>query len=427
MRISSLRFTPIALGDPPLLNAAGLHAPYCLRTIMELSTDNGLVGLAEVPGSMTVDRALAEISDVVVGCDPRNWHALRALVLERCHPEASSARGDRPWDGRTRIQVFSALDVACLDLMGQACGLPVATLLGGIVRRRVPYSAYLFYKYQGAGGPWEFGTDPEASGWAAARQAAALDPDGIVAQARAMVDEFGFGSLKLKGGVFEPAQEVAAIRALRAAFPDRPLRHDPNAIWKLATALHWGPQLEGLLEYWEDPVRGQDAMATVRRAGRLPLATNMCTTSIADFPGSIAAGSEDIILTDHHYWGGLRASMELAAHCRTFGRGVSMHSNNHAGISLAAMTHLGAAMPNLSHALDTHYPWQWEDVIVGGRLRIEGGCVTLPSGPGLGVQLDRAALQRAHAAYLRAGLTERNDEPEMQKKVPGWKLQQTRW
>ena len=428
MKITGMHITPIALGDPPLLNAAGLHAPYCLRTVVELVTDNGLTGLAEVPGSGAVDAALAAVRDVVVGADPLNWHALRAKLAERCSPETSASRGDKPWDGRTRVQVYSALDVACLDIQGKAFGVPVAALLGGVVRERVPYSAYLFYKYEGAGGELAFGTDPAATGWAAARQAAALDPAGIVAQAQAMVKEFGFESIKLKGGVFEPAQEVAAMKALHEAFgPDVPLRLDPNALWTVETSIKFGREMEGILEYLEDPCRTQEGMAAVRRALKTPLATNMCTTSFDDLPGSVKHASEDIILTDHHYWGGLRASMELAAHCRIFSRGVSMHSNNHGGISLAAMTHLGAAMPNLSYALDTHYPWQWEDIIVGGRMKIEGGCVTLPKGAGLGVELDRAALARAADNYRRCGLTERNDEPEMQKKVPGWKFKQTRW
>ena len=428
MRITEMHITPIALGDPPLLNAAGLHAPYCLRTVVELRTDNGLTGLAEVPGSVAVDQALAAVRDTVIGSDPLNWQALRARLAERCAPETSVARGDKPWDGRTRVQVYSALDVACLDLQGRAFGVPVANLLGGVVRERVPYSAYLFYKYEGAGGDLGFGTEAAATGWAAARQRAALDPDGVVAQAVAMVAEFGFESIKLKGGCFEPAQEVAAMKALHRHFgPKVPLRLDPNALWTVETSIRYGRELEGILEYLEDPCRTQQGMAAVRAALKVPLATNMCTTSFEDLPGSVRLGSEDIILTDHHFWGGLRSSMELAAHCRTFGRGVSMHSNNHAGISLAAMTHLGAAMPNLSYALDTHYPWQWEDIIVGGRMRIEGGCVTLPRGPGLGVELDRAALARAHATYLRAGLRERNDEIEMQKKVPGWKFSATRW
>jgi len=428
MKITEMHITPIALGDPPLLNAAGLHAPYCLRTVVELKTDNGLTGLAEVPGSVAVDAALAAVRDVVIGADPRNWHGLRARLAERCSPETSVSRGDKPWDGRTRVQVYSALDVACLDIQGKAFGVPVAALLGGVVRERVPYSAYLFYKYEGAGGALAFGTDPEATGWAAARQAAALDPAGVVAQAQAMVKAFGFESIKLKGGVFEPAQEVAAMKALHEAFgPGVPLRLDPNALWTVETSIKYGREMEGILEYLEDPCRTQEGMAAVRRALKTPLATNMCTTSFDDLPGSVKHASEDIILTDHHYWGGLRASMELAAHCRIFSRGVSMHSNNHGGISLAAMTHLGAAMPNLSYALDTHYPWQWEDIIVGGRMKIEGGCVALPKGAGLGVELDRVALAKAADTYRRCGFPERNDEPEMQKKVPGWKFQATRW
>ena len=428
MRLAAMHVTPIALGDPPLLNAAGLHAPFCLRTVVELVADNGLTGVAEVPGSAAINAKLEAARAVILGRDPLNWHALRAAVRGHFGTESAAARGDKPWDQRALVQVESALDVACLDLAGKHFGLPVATLLGGIVRERVPYAAYLFYKYEGAGGELGFGADPGATGWAAARQRAALDPAGLVAQAQAMVQEFGFRSIKLKGGCFPPAEEVAAIKALREAFGPRvPLRLDPNALWTVETSIAFGRELEGVLEYLEDPCRTQEGMAVVRRALKTPLATNMCTTSFADLPGSARHGSEDIILTDHHFWGGLRASMELAAHCRSFGRGVSMHSNNHAGISLAAMTHLGAAMPNLGYALDTHYPWQSEEIIVGGRVKFEDGCVVLPKGPGLGVELDRAALARAHEAFQRCGLTERDDEIEMQKKVPGWKFAQTRW
>jgi glucarate dehydratase len=427
MKITEMRVTPIVLGDPPLLNAAGLHAPWCLRTVVEIVADNGLTGLAEVPGSAAINAKLEAAREVAIGRDPRNWHGMRGALRERFGVESIALRGDKPWDQRALVQVESALDVACLDLAGQHYGVPVATLLGGIVRDRVPYSAYLFYKYEGAGGDLAFGIDPSATGWAAARQAAALDPAGVVAQAKAMVAEFGFESIKLKGGCFPPDQEVAAIKALHRAFPGYPLRLDPNALWTVETSIKWGREMEGVLEYFEDPCRTQEGMATVRKALKTPLATNMCTTSFDDLPGSARTGSEDIILTDHHFWGGLHASMELAAHCRVFGQGVSMHSNNHGGISLMAMTHLGAAMPNLTYALDTHYPWQWEEIIVGGRVKFEQGCVVLPDKPGLGVELDRAALARAHANFQRAGLTERNDESEMQKKVPGWKFAQTRW
>jgi glucarate dehydratase len=193
------------------------------------------------------------------------------------------------------------------------------------------------------------------------------------------------------------------------------------------TSIAAGRKLEGVLEYYEDPTRGQENMARVGQALNIPLATNMCTTSFDDIPGSVRHGSEEIILSDHHFWGGLRASIELARICKTFGRGLSMHSNSHVGISLAAMAHLAAATPNLTYTCDTHYPWQSEEVLVGGRFKFEEGALVVGNEPGLGIELDRAMLAQLHEQYKASGLSERNDEIEMQKKQPGWKFQATRW
>jgi glucarate dehydratase len=168
-------------------------------------------------------------------------------------------------------------------------------------------------------------------------------------------------------------------------------------------------------------------MALVRKALKTPLATNMCTTSFGEIPKSIEIGSEDIILSDHHFWGGLRASMTLTGICGTFGRELSMHSNSHLGISLAAMVHLGAALPKMTYALDTHYPWQSDEIIIGGRMKFEDGSVEVPSEPGLGVELDRVALAALHQNYLACGLTKRNDEIEMQKVNPDWTFKTVRW
>ena len=419
MKITDMHVTPIAITDPPLLNAAGLHAPYALRAVVEIVTDDNLYGLGEVPGSVATAAALEAAREVVVGKDPFQLNAIQIGLAERF---------GSVWDHRQMMHAASAIEVACFDIMGKATGRPVCDLLGGRVCDRVEFAAYLFYKYEGAGGRLGFATDPAATGWAAARQKAALDPEGIVAQAQAMCAEFGFQSLKLKGGVLPPAEEVAAVLALREAFgPGTPLRHDPNAVWSVETAIRYGKQMEGVLEYYEDPVRGQENMAAVRQALSMPMATNMCTKSFAHLPGSVRLGAEDVILSDHHQWGGLRSTLELARFCRTFGRGLSMHSNSHAGISLAAMGHLAAAIPNLSYDCDTHYPWQSEEVIASGRLSFEDGALPVSNEPGLGVELDREALARLHEQYKACGLTERNDEIEMQKVVPGWKFMETRW
>lgn len=425
-----MRVTPIAIGDPPLLNAAGLHAPYALRTIIELVSDDRITGVGEIPGASATLAQLREARELVVGHDPFQLNGLKRVLVERFGDGGTSALKDiRPWETARINHLWSAIEVACFDLMGKSIGRPVVDLLGGMVRERVPYSAYLFFKYEGAGGALGFGTDPGATGWAAARQAEALDAEGVAAQARAMIDAYGFESVKLKAGILDPDLEVDTMLALRQALgPKVPLRIDPNGAWTPATALRCGERLRGTLEYYEDPVRGQEAMAALRREMRdMPFATNMCTTSYTDIPGSIAKHSEDIILTDHHFWGGLRATLELNRVATTFGRGLSMHSNSHVGISMAAMTHLAAAMPTLTYACDTHYPWQSDELLVGGKLPIEDGCARVSREPGLGVTLDRAALARLHQAYLDCGLTDRDDAIEMRKKQPDWAFMPVRY
>ena len=427
-RIKDIHITPIATVDPPLLNAAGLHAPYALRTVLEIVTEDNISGISEIPGTKDIDVALEDSKKLLIGQDVFQLNQIRQMLVRAFGKDSSADRGLAPWDQRKLVHIFSAVEVACLDIIGKVTNKPVVDLLGGKMRDRVPFAAYLFYKYAGAGGELGFDLDPIASGWDAARQKSALNPEEIVAQALAMCHEFGFQSIKLKGGVFPPREEVDAIFALREAFgPDVPLRIDPNALWRVETAIQYGQEMEPVLEYLEDPVRGQENMAQVRKVLKTPLATNMCTTSFEEIPRSIALGSEDIILSDHHFWGGLRASMTLAGICETFGRGLSMHSNSHLGISLAAMVHLGAALPDMTYALDTHYPWQSDEIIIGGRLKFEEGSVLVPTEPGLGVELDRVALAELHENYKACGLTRRNDEVEMQKVQPGWKFEAVRW
>ncbi|QHV98386.1 enolase C-terminal domain-like protein [Spirosoma endbachense] len=427
-RIAQIHITPIAIVDPPLLNAAGLHAPYALRTIVELVTDDNISGISEIPGNKDIDAALEASRSLLIGKDVFQLNDIRQVLVNQFGIETAADRGETPWDQRKLVHIFSAIEVACLDIIGKVTGRPVVDLLGGKMRDRVPFSAYLFYKYEGAGGELAFKTDPAAQGWAAARQASALNPAEIVAQAKAMCAEFGFQSIKLKGGVFEPQQEVDAMFALHEAFgPGVPLRVDPNALWTVETSIQYGRQMEPILEYLEDPTRGQENMAKVRKAIKTPLATNMCTTSFEDIPNSIAIGSEDIILSDHHFWGGLRASITLAGICETFGRGLSMHSNSHLGISLAAMVHLGGALRDVPYALDTHYPWQSDEIVTSGRFKFEDGSVAVPQEPGLGVELDRDALAKLHQNYLDCGLTKRDDQVEMQKVQPGWTFKSVRW
>lgn len=162
-------------------------------------------------------------------------------------------------------------------------------------------------------------------------------------------------------------------------------------------------------------------MAAVAAATGVPLATNMCVTTFAEIPEAFTRGAVQVVLCDHHYWGGLRNTRELAAICRTFGVGLSMHSNTHLGISLAAMTHVAAVVPNLDHACDSHYPWQTEDVITE-RLDFKDGRLAVSDLPGLGVELDRDKLARLHRRWLDddGTMRERDDAAAMRVAEPGW-------
>lgn len=420
VRITGITLTPVAFHDPPLLNQVGVHEPFALRTIVEIATDAGVLGLGETYGDEGHLQRLSAVVPSLLGQDVFALHEIRALVARSLgHRIGADAHGltGQVTAGGTVDRVFSSFEVALLDIQGRLLGVPVSDLLGGAVRTEVPYSAYLFYK-------WAAHPGTEADSWGAA-----LDPAGIVAQARRMVDEYGFTAIKLKGGVFPPAEEIAAVRALRAEFPDLPLRIDPNGGWTVETSLMVARELDGILEYLEDPTVGLDDMAAVAREVSMPLATNMCVVDFEHVPTAIERGSVGVILSDHHYWGGLGRSRLLAGICSVFGLGLSMHSNSHLGISLAAMTHLGAATPELTYACDTHWPWKRtdEDVIEPGVLSFQAGSVAVPTGAGLGVELDRDALGRLHEQYLHCGLRVRDDTAYMRSVEPGFERRTPRW
>ena len=414
MKIERLVVTPIAFRDPPLLNSWGVHEPLALRSIVELHLEDGTVGLGEGSGEQrTLDR-LRLAAEAVRGIDVHATSTIEAIV--RALPASAELSQEQRVAASTNA--FSIIEVACLDAQGILAGVPVSELLGGRVRDAVPYSAYLFYKW--AGHPGE----------ASDKWGEAMDPAGIVRQARLLVDAHGFSSLKLKGGVLAPEVEIATIEALAAAFPGMALRLDPNGAWTPEVAVEVAKRLEGVLEYLEDPVIGTAAMAEVAARSAIPLATNMCVVSFDTIAPAVASNAVKIVLADHHAWGGLRHSRELGAICAAFDLGVSMHSNSHLGISLAAMTHLAAATPNLDFDSDTHYPWNAaDDVIVPGSLAIVDGAVAVPTRPGLGVAIDRERLGAAHELYLQSRRTTRDDtgymrtvDPDFDPRMPRFAL-----
>ena len=424
--IRHVRVTPIAFRDPPLLNAAGIHEPWALRSIIEIETASGLVGINETYGDQSMLDVLAKAAPALQGLSPWDLNAMETRVQALVQPagktseflgeQISLAPGTHV--SKNVAKVVSAFEVAMLDLQGQLANAPVVDLLGGAARDAVPFSAYLFFKYaEHIGKPYA----PDAFG-------EGIAPEQMVAQARCMIGEYGFKSIKLKAGALPPEQEVAAMLALAKAFPGTPLRIDPNANWTVATSLKAVEQLRGVLEYYEDPAPGLGGMAEVAKQCDVPLATNMVVTDYKEFADNVRMGCPvRIVLSDHHYWGGLRTTQQLSRLCQTFDMGLSMHSNSHLGISLIAMTHLAASVMHLSYACDTHYPWQDEEIVQGGRLKFEGGSLRVPRGAGLGVSIDREALARLHDNYLHCGIRNRDDLGQMRKYDPTFTGKQPRF
>jgi glucarate dehydratase len=395
LRIKDMQVIPVACPDPPLLNHHGVHEPVFLRAIVRIQADNGLEGLGEGPGGGLYVQQLKAAARHVVGSDPYHLDALRVLI-------------DNP-------RVFSTIEVALLDLIGKSTGRAVYDLLGGPARRRVPFSAYLFYKEKG---------DDD---WGAA-----LDPEGLTRQAQRFHDDYGMTVFKVKGGVLEPDEEIATVKLMRKTFGHRAgLRIDPNAAWSVETSIRVAEALrETGLEYLEDPCDGIEAMGQVARHTPIPLSTNMCVTAFEHVPLAFRARAVQVVLGDHHMWGGMTAFRHLGVVCKTLGWGVSQHSNSHLGISFAAMIHSAAAIPNLLYASDTHYPWNAASDVVRetSLFRFKDGCIDLWDAPGLGVSIDEDRLTAAHEAYEKRGaMLGRDDVSAMRERRPDWLPHMPKW
>jgi glucarate dehydratase len=377
--IADLRATTVTVPlDAPLRHSNGAHWGRFVRTIVELETPDGLVGLGELGGGgETAEVALLGLKPYVVGHDAFELEALR---FKLCNPTASLYNN--------RTQLHAAIEFACLDIIGQSLGVPVYDLLGGRLRDEVPFASYLFFRY----------ADP-ATGTGEVRTI-----EQLVEHARALRGAQGFRTHKLKGGVFPPDYELECYRALGGAFPDDALRYDPNAVLSVEEGIRFGRAIEDLRnDYLEDPTWGLNGLRRLRERVRVPLATNTVVINFEELAANVLRPAVDVVLLDTTFWGGIRPCLRAAAVCDVFQLGVAVHSSGELGIQLATMLHLGAVLPNLAFAADAHYHHLSDDVIEGGKLPYRNGRIAVPAAPGLGVRLDRDKVGRYAELYRRLG------------------------
>jgi glucarate dehydratase len=431
--VTTMRVVPVAGRDSMLLNLSGAHAPFFTRNLVIVEDSAGHTGLGEVPGGEAIRRTLEDAWPLVegqpLGARTTVLNAMRARFADR----DAAGRGVQTFDQRVLIHALTAVESALLDLMGQHLGVPVAALLGdGVQRDRVDVLGYLFFVGDRTRTELDYRSAPNADeAWLRLRDEPALTPDAVVRLAEAAHARYGFRDFKLKGGVLSGGAEVEAVVALAERFPDARVTLDPNGAWSLDEAVRLCAGLRGVLAYAEDPCgaergfSGREVLAEFRRATGLPTATNMVATDWRELAHAVQLQAVDIPLADPHFWT-MAGAVRVAQLCEMFGLTWGSHSNNHFDVSLAMFTHVAAAAPGRVTAIDTHWIWQDGERLTREPLRIEGGTIALPDRPGLGVEIDMAEVERAHALYERVGLGARDDAVAMQHLIPGWTFDRKR-
>ena len=413
MKITDIRATTVTVPlEAPLRHAAGAHWGRFVRTIVEVETDEGIIGLGEMGGGgESAESAFRSMKAYLVGHNPANLEEMRFKIA---NPTASLYNN--------RTQILAALEFACLDILGQKWNVPVYEILGGKLQNEVPFASYLFFRYADAKtGEGEVRT-----------------PEQLIQNAKDLKDKYGFTSHKLKGGVFHPEYELECYRALAEAVSPKDahgkidktrgdsFRFDPNASWSVEQAIWFGQNIEDIRnDYYEDPCFGLNGMRRTREMVRIPLATNTIVVNFEQLATNILNTAVDVILLDTTFWGGIRPCVKAAGICETFGLGVAVHSSGELGIQLATMLHLGAVIPNLSFAADAHYHHLTDDIIVGGKFEYRNGKIKVPDAPGLGIKLDRDKLNEYAELYKKLGGYNYDRDPLR----PDWSpvVPNTRW
>ena len=425
-----MRVVPVAGYDSMLLNLSGAHAPHFTRNIVILTDEAGNTGVGEAPGGEGIRQVLEEARELVIGRTVASYNTILNRVRRRFWDRDFQGRGLQTFDLRVTVHALTAIECALLDLFGQFVGLPIAALLGeGQQRTTVPVLGYLFFigDSRKTGLHYRRGGESAASDWFRLRDEEALTVEAVVRLAEAAQSQYGFNDFKLKGGVFAGQGEMEAVEALARRFPGTRITLDPNGAWSLKEAVALCRDKRDVLAYAEDPCgaeqgfSGREILAEFRQATGLPTATNMVATDWRELRHAMQLHAIDIPLADPHFWT-MQGSVRVAQICRDSGLTWGSHSNSHFDISLAMFAHVAAAAPGAITPIDTHWIWQDGQKLTRNPLTIRGGMLAVPDRPGLGVDLDLEAIERAHALYQTLGSGLRDDAAAMQHLIPNWKF-----
>jgi galactonate dehydratase/glucarate dehydratase len=371
MRITGLRVTPVAVPfrEDELWAYGGRRG--LVSILLEVTTDEGLVGLGEAPAYPSTDIVLSvlrAVEPLVLGEDPFAIERLmkRIHLVGTWHHVKATSPG------------IAAVEMACWDIVGKACGQPLVTLFGGRVRDQVEFFYYVSRK-------------PPAEVAADGRRGA----------------ELGFRTFYLKVGADDPREDVERVAALRdGAGAHARIRVDANEAWSSAAAIRIVRELERYdLELVEQPVSGRNLaeMAYVRSRLSAPLLANEASWTRYDQLEVIRHGAADVLSVDNQMDGGLLNLKRGAGLCEVAGLGVLKHSLGELGVAVYAAVHVMASTPNFLYANQSYASLLTDDVVDGGALPYRGGALAVPERPGIGVALDAERVGRYAELYEREG------------------------
>jgi glucarate dehydratase len=383
LRIAQIRATPVNIAlKAPYEWSAG-YFPGFTKTIVEVETEAGLVGVGEAPNSWSAEIIERALAPRLVGGDPRDFAACERRTL----PPFEVMRNT---EDESLLRAYGGIEIALWDLNGKLQGRPVAELLGGFVRSEIPYTEYFA---------------PRMTSGSAGGESSPAD---VARYCARMQEEHGARAFEGKVGIGDLGFEVAMVREIRRAIGEEaPLRLDANMGWSLITAR------EALRRLAPFNIRSiEDPVATLQEMARLRLSTDISfSTHIPELGLVSQLGVPDAIVVGIGALGGISRTIAFAHACQHLGVELWFYSPD-TGVANAAYRQVAAAVEWISEPSQTLIRWHADDVVDAGPIAPRNGVIEASRAPGLGIALDPEAMRRCHEAFQAQGAYDQYQHPE---------------